>query len=260
MNKKIKKSRLYEFDERNLLSLKRIAVVGDMHGDYYTLSSLQETIDPSKDGIIFLGDYADRGLKGVEVIDTIDSLVKKYPRSVIALKGNHEDYSDDGKPIFHPCDLIYEAEEKEGNWQRYFEEKLKPFIDNLYLAAIMRDEVLFVHGGVSSKISSLDDLRYPTREIEIDVLWSDPFEEQGEHSSMRGAGVEFGKDVTSDVCESLGIKRIVRSHEPIKAIDGPYYEHDKKVITMSSSSVYGGKPFILIIDPNNPTSIISRFL
>ena len=260
MNKKIPKSRLYEFDERNLLNLRKIAVVGDLHGDYYALSSLQREVDPAKDGIIFLGDYADRGLKGVEVINTIDSLVKKYPRNVVALKGNHEDYSDSGNPIFRPCDLINEVEEKEGNWQGYFEKKLKPFIDDLYLAAIIRDKVLFVHGGVSRKIRSINDLRYPTRDIEIDVLWSDPFEEQGELPNMRGVGVEFGKDVTCDVCNSLGVKRIMRSHEPIKAIDGPYYEHDTKVMTISSSSVYGGKPLILIIDPNNPVSTSSHFL
>ena len=260
MTEKRPKSRLYEFDRDDLLRLRRIAVVGDIHGDYYALSSLLKEIDPIKDGIIFLGDYADRGPKGVEVIDTIDSLIKKYPQNMVALKGNHEDYSDSGNPIFHPCDLIYEAEEKKGNWQRYFQEKLKPFIDNLYLAALIPDEVLFVHGGISSKVKSLDGLRYPTREIEIDVLWSDPFEEDGEHPSMRGAGVEFGEDVTNDVCRLLGVKRIMRSHEPMKALEGPYYEHDEKVITLSSTSVYGGKPFILIIDPNNPDSPSTHFL
>ncbi len=260
MSKKTQKSRLYELSEDNLLRLKRIAVVGDIHGDYQAFSSLLKTIDARKDGVIFLGDYADRGPNGVEVIESIDSLMARYPRNVIALKGNHEDYSDTGNPTFHPCDLIYEANEKEGSWQKYFQEKLKPFIDSLYLAALIRNEALFIHGGISSKIKSLDDLRYPAREVESDVLWSDPIEDQGEYPSMRGVGVHFGKDITNNVCRELGIKRIMRSHEPYKAVEGPFYEHDEKIVTISSSSVYGGKPFILFIDTKDLDNVTIHFL
>lgn len=259
MTKK-ERSRLFEFDESRLNRLRKLAVVGDIHGDDFVLYSVLRAIDPAKDGIVFLGDYADRGKKGLDVIAIIDSLIKKYPNNIVALKGNHEDYSVNGEPKFHPCDLIDEVESKEGNWKRYFQEELKTFIDCLYLAAIIPEEVLFVHGGISSRINSLDDLKHPTRSIEIDILWSDPFDGEGELPSIRGAGTIFGRDITERVCDSLKIKRIIRSHEPIKAISGANFEHDRRIITVSSTSVYGGRPFILIIDAKKPSNISTYFL
>jgi len=254
------RNRLYEFDKEDLHRLRKLAVVGDIHGDRDLLDSTLREVDPRKDGIIFLGDYADRGPKGIDVIDTIDSLIRKYPRNIIALKGNHEDYSDSGIPSFHPCDLTYEVGSRGDSWEKYFQEKLKPFIDNLYLAAIILDEILFVHGGISSKIKSIEDLKHPVREVEIDVLWSDPFEGNDECPNKRGVGIEFGEDITDNVCDLLGVKRVIRSHEPRKAISGPYYEHDRKVITLSSTSAYGGKPFILFVDPKKPSNLSSHFL
>jgi len=259
MTKK-EQSKLYEFDESRLHRLRKLAVVGDIHGDDFVLCSMLKIIDPKKDGIVFLGDYADRGLKGFDVIAIVDSLIKKYPKNIVALKGNHEDYSVNGEPKFQPCDLIYEVESKGRDWHRYFQEKLKPFIDNLYLAAIIPDEALFVHGGISSRIKGLDNLKYPTRSVEIDVLWSDPFDGDDELPSIRGAGTIFGRDITKKVCDSLKIKRIIRSHEPMKAISGPNYEHDRRIITVSSTSSYGGKPFILIIDAKEPSNISTNFL
>lgn len=254
------KNRLYEFDKEQLYKLRQIAVAGDLHGDSYALSSLLERVDAKKDGIVFLGDYADRGPDGIEVIDTIRELIKKYPRNVVALKGNHEDFTDSGMPTFQPCTLIPEAERKREGWKKYFQNELKPFIEKLYLAAVVPGEMLFVHGGISSKIRSLNDLRHPRKEVEIDILWSDPFDGRGEHSNRRGAGVEFGEDVSADVCDSLGVKRIVRSHEPRKAVDGPYYEHDGRVVTTSCTRVYGGKPFVLIVDSTNPSDLSFYFL
>lgn len=254
------KTRLYEFDSNQLLRLRKIAVVGDLHGDFDSLSSLLQSVDPNRDGIIFLGDYADRGPQGVEVIERIHSLMNEHPLNVTALKGNHEDYTDTGGPTFAPCDLIHEARAKRGSWQTYFQEKLKPFTSRLYLAALIPGELLFVHGGISSRITGPNDLRHPTREVETNVLWSDPFDGTGEHPNSRGVGVEFGKDITDNVCSLIGVKRIVRSHEPMKARDGPYYEHNGKVITTSSTNVYGGRPFALTIDPRPPYDSSPHFL
>ncbi len=253
-------SRLFEFDESSLHRLRNLAVVGDIHGDDFVLYSILKVIDPKKDGIVFLGDYADRGQKGLDVIAIIGSLIKKYPKNIVALKGNHEDYSINGEPKFHPCDLINEVQNKEENWHRYFKEKLRPFIDDLYLAAIIPDEILFVHGGISSRIKSLDDLKRPSRSVEIDVLWSDPFDGEGEFPSTRGAGIIFGKNITEKICDSLKIKRMIRSHEPIKAISGPNYVHDGRVMTISSTHAYDGSPFIVIIDAKEPSNISTKFL
>jgi len=254
-------SKLYVLDQTRFKASKRLLVVGDVHGDIQTILSILKIFDPSEDTIIFLGDYADRGSNGVEVVDTIRSLSEKSPQNVIALKGNHEDYTDDGEPLFYPCNLVNEAErKKEGGWYKYFPNELQHFLKRLYLAAILPGECLFVHGGISSKIVDIESIVKVTREIEMDMLWSDPFEGTGEHPNFRGAGTLFGEDVTDIVCKRLGVKRIIRSHEPDKSLSGPFYEHDGKVVTISSTRVYGGKPFVLAINTLKPSEAIPQFL
>jgi hypothetical protein len=146
-----------------------------------------------------------------------------------------------------PCDLMGEVGEKRGSWGTYFRDKLKPFFDTLYVAALALNEVLFVHGGISRRVKDINDLRFPSRHVENDVLWSDPLEGEGEQANRRGAGVAFGTDVSEEVCRTLGVERLVRSHQPKKASGGPHVEHAGRVVTISSTVVYGGRPFVLAL-------------
>jgi diadenosine tetraphosphatase ApaH/serine/threonine PP2A family protein phosphatase len=155
-----------------------------------------------------------------------------------------------GIPNFNPCTLIGEAEEKLGNWGSYFEKELLPFIEALPLACLIPDNALLLHGGVSSKIMDRKDLETPSDELRIDLLWSDPFKGKGEDPNYgRGAGVEFGADVSESVCKALGVERIVRSHQPQLAAQKPYIMHGGRVITVNATTVYGGLPCIYFIDP-----------
>jgi len=244
---KMSRSKLYELTPDMLSEINRLIVAGDIHGDYESFQRIRNLFDPEHDRLIFLGDYADRGPSGLEVIDGVWGLVREYPSRVIAMKGNHEDYGESGRPSFSPCDLMREAYEKRGSWGSYFEGQLKPFLGKLHLAVLVPGEVLFVHGGVSNRIKVVNDLRAPSERIEKDVLWSDPFKGYGERPNMRGVGIEFGKDVSEGICRRLGVKRIVRSHEPRKARHGPYVEHDGRVVTTSSTIIYGGIPFVLVL-------------
>ena len=225
----------------------RIIVFGDIHGDLRTLEKGLAVRRP-RDVVVFLGDYADRGPDGVEVIEQVETLLDRLPQSVVALKGNHESYSDSGEPLFSPCTLTHEAEKKRGSWEAYFPH-FSRFVDRLSIAAIVPGETLFVHGGIHNSIESAGALEDPSASLESEIMWSDPVPHRGLSSSRRGAGHEFGPDISERVCRNLGVKRIVRSHEPRKAIDGPASEHDGRVITTSSTTVYHGDAFVLVFDP-----------
>jgi serine/threonine-protein phosphatase PP1 catalytic subunit len=237
------KSKLFELDNK----IRKIYVVGDLHGDFLAYQSIIHAWEKEKEAfIVFLGDYADRGRQGLEILESLMTL--KENERVIALKGNHEDYSITGKPKFSPCSLIDEVEEKRGNWPLYFRNKLHPFFQELHVAALLPGKVLFVHGGISSRITSIESLVKPSPQVEEDILWSDPVEGSGEYHSNRGVGVEFGPDITNIVLERLSVKQIVRSHQPYLAQFTPYYSHGRKTVTISSTAFYGGMPFYLEIN------------
>ena len=228
-----------------------IVVFGDIHGDSSALKNGLAAAHRD-DVIVFLGDYADRGPDGVEVVEAIHALLEKHDDRVIALIGNHEDYSANGTPEFQPCTLIDEVERKLGSWDSYFP-RFMEFHKRLSIAALLPGRLLFVHGGVNPAIESIASLETSGRDLINEILWSDPGSRSGLRSSRRGIGHIFGKDVSGEVLGNVGAEAIIRSHEPRKAFDGPYAEHDGRVLTLSSTGVYGGRPFVLRIDPRTAT-------
>lgn len=81
----------------------KIAMWGDLHGSIHSLlkdleylknkNLIDENLkitDPNF-YMIFLGDYVDRGIYGIEVIYTILSLKNQNPDKVFLVRGNHED-------------------------------------------------------------------------------------------------------------------------------------------------------------------------
>jgi hypothetical protein len=236
-------SRLYQFSPRT----EKIIVVGDLHGHFKGYEAAVDYWRSQKGAdLLFLGDYADRGPDGVEILEALISLTKED--KVIALKGNHEDYSEGGDPLFQPCTLISEVERKRGDWKTYYADVLKPFFDRLYLAGLLPERTLFVHGGISSRIESLENLKYPSRLVEEDILWSDPGAGSGERPNPRGRGVAFGADITDLVLERLKILQIIRGHQPPLAKSGPAYAHTRRIATLSTTDVYNGKPFLLEVE------------
>ena len=71
---------------------RRFFIIGDIHGCLGMLKDLMDKIDwdPCKDGLIFLGDYIDRGNNSRGVIDYIIGL-KKISENIRCLIGNHEE-------------------------------------------------------------------------------------------------------------------------------------------------------------------------
>jgi len=233
-----------------------VLIAGDIHGDFDAFERAVEIYRETENSmLVFLGDYADRGGKGLEVIESLAEMIG--PR-VVALKGNHEDYVE-GSPMFYPWDFGEEVERKRGvSWTEFYKKFEKNFLRRLSLSFVIPGLALCVHGGVCSRIRELKDLEDPDRETEECLLWNDPMELSGELPNPRGAGLLFGPDVTEKVLRSLGLKVLIRSHEPQKASDGPAVEQGGRVITLSTTGVYGGRPFLLKVDLKeefNPTDL-----
>jgi len=245
--------KLVTLEKEQIANFQKLVVVGDLHGDFESLKAVLKMVDPQMDGLVFLGDYADRGPNGEDVIDTVFGLKKKYPSNVFCLKGNHEDYPESGVPTWGPND--FREEEIGERWPSYFKNNFEPFIQSLPIALLIPDEILFVHGGISQKIGCIEDLNNPDAEVEEDILWSDPTENKGEYSNSRGLGVVFGPDVSRNFCQRLGVKRIIRSHQPnlVGENGGPFGMHEGRVITTSTTTAYPlvDKAYVLMINPGD---------
>ena len=72
-------------------------MVGDLHGDYASFRSVLNIANPAKDIVVFLGDYADRGISRTEVLEGVSRLLDRNRENVVLLKGNHEDYTENGE-------------------------------------------------------------------------------------------------------------------------------------------------------------------
>jgi serine/threonine-protein phosphatase 5 len=116
----------------------------------------------------------------------------------------------------------------------------------LPLATLVGDKYLVLHGGLFSDDKvTLDDIRKLNRHnqrqpgqsgLMMEMLWTDPQEEQGRGPSKRGVGMQFGPDITKRFCENNGLEAIIRSHEV--RMDGYEVQHDGRCITGEMNSPF----------------------
>jgi protein phosphatase len=227
----------------------KLIVVGDLHGDLESLYSIiKKSNFGEKDFLLFLGDYGDRGENSPEVYYSVLSLKIKSPERVFLLRGNHEapQYVD-----FSPHDLPFRLVEKYGKDGEKVYQQLYDLFEKLYIGAILPEKYIFLHGGIPVKIPSLEEIEkakenYPEKSEIIEILWNDPEEIEGfEPNYIRGIGYLFGKDITKKFLEKLKVKTLVRSHQP--PFEGVKVNHEGKILTISSTKVYGGKAAFLKI-------------
>ena len=134
----------------------RIFIVGDIHGCLDPLRRMMDKIkwQPEKDGLIFLGDYIDRGVDSKGVVDYIIEISNSSPH-VQCLMGNHEnillDFLSSGDPrllLLNGGMTTLESYQKEerGETEALIPSEHVAFFENLFLY-IELDDYYVVHAG-----------------------------------------------------------------------------------------------------------------
>ncbi len=230
-------------------------VVGDLHGDLKSLGFiLRNSSFFIKKGqnlyLTFLGDYGDRGEQSPEVYYVVLKLKSIFPKSVVLLRGNHEGPSDLG---VRPHDLPYFLKAKYGLKWREVYRYLQVLFDSLPHCVVIKGKYLMLHGGLPEETTSFSDITYaykthPEQKYLEQILWSDPGKEEQSLPSPRGAGKLFSEGITRKILKKLGVKTLIRSHEPC---EGVFVDHKGKVLTIFSrkgSPYHNSKSAYLKID------------
>ncbi len=222
-------------------SFGEIVVIGDLHGDLesfvYILkdSSFMEKAASRNSLLVFLGDYGDRGLYSPEVYYIVLKLKHLFPQNVVLMRGNHEGPED---LMASPHDLPENMEARFGEESTGVYSKIRAMFPNFHSAVVVNEFCVLIHGGVPSQANSIEDLKYahlkhPRENYLEEILWSDPSDDiKGIRPSPRGAGKLFGEDVTQNFLEMLGVKTLIRGHEP--AEKGFKINHNGRVLTLFS--------------------------
>ena len=195
--------------------MKKIFAIGDIHGCYDRLKALVEKIpiDFSRDTLLFIGDYIDRGPQSAEVVDYLIQL-KKRVKEVIFLKGNHEDMLD--KFLNGDDRFTYLLNGGQQTLDSYLKKPVQPksfpippdhveFFKSLRLY-YETEEYIFVHAGLRPRTP------LETQSTE-DLLWI--------RDNFISTKYDFGK-------------RVIFGHTPLKK---PLVEPNK--IGIDTGAVYG---------------------
>jgi len=226
--------------------------VGDIHGDFNTLSKIlmeEGLIDHVNKGghIIFLGDYIDRGYRQIEVFITIALLKIYYKDRVIILRGNHEGPQH---LLPYPHDYPYVLRFRYGVKGDDLYKISREIFDLMPYAAYREKSLIFLHGGVpvfstlsceEKDLKCILDADDPYSRVLEEILWNDPLRHDPEieyEPSPRGAGFLWGIKVTKEFLRKIGVKGVVRGHEP--AWSGYMFDHENKVLTLFSRT---GDPY-----------------
>jgi len=264
---------IFEEESRCLRLSAPCYVFGDVHGNLTDLRFFQENVwrlgmELTGGTFLFLGDYVDRGMLGLEVVAYMFSQKCNLPSKLYMLRGNHETRSVNGdegwygqKSFFQQCKVRF----GESLGQEVYDEVNKVF-DRLPLAAVIDGDIFCVHGGIPRPIpgmSELEAIECVPRVFDpdssednqlvqtvTDCVWSDPatkiqeqdLDEDGFGESLRGEdAVCFGTPAIDRFLERNELSYIMRAHTSLT--EGIDVSKGCRVFTIfSTSKDHGGGP------------------
>lgn len=143
--------------EPNLATIDEpICVVGDLHGQYYDLlNMISKAGEPGTLNYLFLGDYVDRGILGIEVVLLLFAIKLTETKSVVLLRGNHESRNMTESFTF-----------REEVLEKYDLEVYDMFMDvfdALPISALVAKKYLAMHGGISPDLNKLEQINQLNR-------------------------------------------------------------------------------------------------
>lgn len=221
-----------------------VFILGDIHGDIHdllrVLSKIFQHLVNKSAKILMLGDYIDRGGFSTEVVLLIFSLMVQYPNNFYFLRGNHEFPGISNIEI-----LDIELNSLYGKTPLF--EEIHHVFTYLPLAAVIGKSYFAVHGGLSPKLNTPEDINqieYPIVDVKDnklveDILWSDPCAKiAGFIDSTRGKGTLFGSSAIQTFLQNNNFKMIIRAHQCV--INGISLFNDN-VITVFTTSFYNSE-------------------
>ncbi|KAH7724858.1 Ser/Thr protein phosphatase family protein [Aphelenchoides avenae] len=240
----IQEAKVHYMNQKALIEVDiPVNVVGDIHGQWIDLQRIFAAVGaPGKQKYLFLGDYVDRGPQQMECICALLAYRLAFPTRIFLLRGNHECATVNATYGF-----LLELQERMmvGPGLDLYNEFNDLFMC-LPLAAIIRGKILCMHGGISPRLNTLDDIKHiplsfrdpPTNSLEQDLLWADPnpSSKGWRENDMRGVSVSFGEDKVYELCKRLGLDLIVRAHQVMK--NGFGFFANRKLCTIFSAPRY----------------------
>ena len=217
-----------------------ISVCGDTHGQYPDLLKLFEAGGyPPEANYLFLGDYVDRGKYSLETICLLLAYKIKYEENFFLLRGNHECAS------INRIYGFYDECKK-----RYSIKLWKTFTDCfncLPVAALLDDKILCMHGGLSSELEKVEQIKNIVRPTDVpeqgllcDLLWSDPEENKsGFGPNDRGVSVTFNSKVVETFLKNNDLDLICRAHQVVE--EGYEFFANRMLVTVFSAPNYCGE-------------------
>ena len=218
-----------------------INICGDIHGPFYDMLRLFEYGGyPPESNYLFLGDYVDRGQQSIEAVCLLLAYKIKFPDNFFMTRGNHECAS------INRIYGFYDECKK-----RYSVKLWKIFTDCfncLPVAALLDDRILCMHGGLSSELQNIEQIKnilrpsdVPEQGLLCDLLWSDPEDnpDGGFGINDRGVSITFGAKVVEDFLKKNDLDLICRAHQVVE--EGYEFFAGRSLVTVFSAPNYCGE-------------------